>query len=157
MCVSTGAPASSKTLVQDISYPVVYVDSAILIRFPKEKTKWTDISVIQNKQVKRKKLYHDQLWIILFICSYKVWLAIASFFVFMILSAWIINRITNNLNSNAGHSQNTLTYWIFYFISVWSLSQGVLLFYLPLLNCYSITLKCFSQVLRWEIDRLHFD
>jgi hypothetical protein len=67
MCVSTGAPASSKTLVQDISYPVIYVDSAILIRFPKEKTKWTDISVIQNKQVKRNYLYHDQLWIIQFI------------------------------------------------------------------------------------------
>lgn len=51
MCVSTSAPASAKTPVQDISYPLVFVDSAILIPFPKEKTKWADISVIQNKQV----------------------------------------------------------------------------------------------------------
>jgi len=55
MCVSTSAPASSKTRVQDISYPVVYVDSAILIPFPKVKTKWVEASAIQNTEVKKKQ------------------------------------------------------------------------------------------------------
>ena len=56
MCVSTSAPASAKTPVQDISYPLVFVDSAILIPFPnKEKAKWAEyISVIQNKQVNNR-------------------------------------------------------------------------------------------------------
>jgi hypothetical protein len=55
MCVTISAPASSKTPVQDISYPVMYVDSAILIPFPKEKTKWIVTSTFKNNEVKRKK------------------------------------------------------------------------------------------------------
>jgi hypothetical protein len=55
MCVTTSAPASSKTPVQDISYPVVYVDSAILIPFPKEKTKWIVTSTFKNNEVKKKE------------------------------------------------------------------------------------------------------
>ncbi|EFX61815.1 hypothetical protein DAPPUDRAFT_271748 [Daphnia pulex] len=51
MCVTTSAPASSKTPVQDISYPVVYVDSAIVIPFPKEETKWIVTSTFKNKEV----------------------------------------------------------------------------------------------------------
>ncbi|EFX82839.1 hypothetical protein DAPPUDRAFT_240811 [Daphnia pulex] len=50
MCVTTSAPASSKTPVQDISYPVVYVDSAIVIPFPKEETKWIVTSTFKNKE-----------------------------------------------------------------------------------------------------------
>ncbi len=47
MCVTTSAPSSAKSLVSDISYPVLFVDAAILIPFPKEKTKWVDASTFQ--------------------------------------------------------------------------------------------------------------
>jgi hypothetical protein len=49
MCASTSAPSSAKFPVLDTSYPVVFVDSAILIPFPKEKTKWLEPSVFQNE------------------------------------------------------------------------------------------------------------
>ena len=47
MCVSTSAPSSARLLVLDVSYPVVFVDAAIVIPFPTEKTKWVDISAFQ--------------------------------------------------------------------------------------------------------------
>ncbi|EFX82837.1 hypothetical protein DAPPUDRAFT_240814 [Daphnia pulex] len=37
MCVTWGAPSLAKTSVMDVSYPVVYVDSSIMIPFPRQK------------------------------------------------------------------------------------------------------------------------
>jgi hypothetical protein len=64
MCVTTSAPSSAKLLVSDISYPVLFVDAAILIPFPKEKTKWVDASAFQSQaNIKLHKAYktYDKL------------------------------------------------------------------------------------------------
>jgi hypothetical protein len=39
MCVTWGAPSIAKASVMDVSYPVVYVDSSIMIPFPRQKSR----------------------------------------------------------------------------------------------------------------------
>jgi hypothetical protein len=122
MCVTTSAPSSAKLLVSDISYPVLFVDAAILIPFPKEKTKWVDASAFQSQaNIKLRKAYktYDKLW---FVFNFKAWLAIGCFFAFMILSAWIIHRLTKS-NPDM-ECQNSLSFWIFYYFCIWMLIQG---------------------------------
>ena len=42
MCINTIALDSPKRQVMDISYPILFVDTAILIPFPREESKWID-------------------------------------------------------------------------------------------------------------------
>jgi|688.fasta_scaffold1012992_1 hypothetical protein len=49
MCVTWSAPSSTKSQIVDVSYPVVFVDSSIIIPFPKEKNKvWIDQSTFEG-------------------------------------------------------------------------------------------------------------
>lgn len=49
MCVTWAAHSSSKSPILDVSYPVVFVDSSIIIPFPKEKNKvWIDHSTFEG-------------------------------------------------------------------------------------------------------------
>lgn len=49
MCVTTVAPSLTKVSIMEISSPVVYVDVAILIPFPTEKSKiWIDSPIFQG-------------------------------------------------------------------------------------------------------------
>ncbi|EFX82841.1 hypothetical protein DAPPUDRAFT_316351 [Daphnia pulex] len=105
MCVTTSAPSSAKLLVSDISYPVLFVDAAILIPFPKEKTKWVDASAFQS----------------------QAWLAIGCFFAFMILSAWIPHGHRLTKSHPDMECQNSLSFWIFYYFCIWMLIQGATL------------------------------
>lgn len=45
LCVTTAAPTSSKENILESAYPLVFVDAAIVIPFPSEKSKlWLDTS-----------------------------------------------------------------------------------------------------------------
>ncbi len=50
----------------------------------------------------------------------KTRMTISGTIVFIVLSTWLVHRFTN---SRADQSQNTLSYWSLYFVSVWT-SQG---------------------------------
>jgi hypothetical protein len=39
MCVTWGAPSLAKASVMDVSYPVVFTDSSIMIPFPRQKSR----------------------------------------------------------------------------------------------------------------------
>lgn len=49
MCVTTIPQTSAKILVMDMSFPVVYVDTAIIIPLPRTKDKWIDASAFQSR------------------------------------------------------------------------------------------------------------
>ncbi|XP_046456169.1 glutamate receptor ionotropic, kainate glr-3-like [Daphnia pulex] len=52
MCVTWGAPSIAKASVMDVSYPVVYVDSSIMIPFPRQKSKiWVQETTFEGLPV----------------------------------------------------------------------------------------------------------
>lgn len=44
MCVTTTAYSTTKARIMDLSYPVTWGDTAIIIPFPYESSKWTNTS-----------------------------------------------------------------------------------------------------------------
>nr|CAH0105719.1 unnamed protein product [Daphnia galeata] len=102
MCVTWVAHSSSKSPILDVSYPVVFVDSSIIIPFPKEKNKvWIDHSTFEGVSG----------------------LMIGGAFAFMIIATWITHRITN---SRLGLTSPNVFYWLYIYVSIWA-SQGLTL------------------------------
>ncbi|XP_057368411.1 glutamate receptor ionotropic, kainate glr-3-like [Daphnia carinata] len=100
MCVTMSAPASSKAKVVDISYPVVYADSAILVPFPKENSRtWFGTSSFQL----------------------PVWIVILVTLVATTVVSWIIIRVHS---SRLGVTAPTLGYWVVYYFGLWT-SQSI--------------------------------
>ncbi|KAI9558825.1 hypothetical protein GHT06_015614 [Daphnia sinensis] len=100
MCVTMSAAASSKAKIVDISYPVVYADSAILVPFPKENSRtWFGTSSFQL----------------------PVWIVILATFVATSVVSWVIVRVNSSrLNAKAP----TLGYWVVFYFGLWT-SQGI--------------------------------
>ncbi|KAI9558833.1 hypothetical protein GHT06_015622 [Daphnia sinensis] len=76
MCVTMSVASSNKAKILDVSYPVVYADSAILIAFPTEKSKiWSETSSFEA----------------------PAWIAILVTFIAIVLVSWIILRVNTGL------------------------------------------------------------
>ncbi|XP_057368414.1 glutamate receptor U1-like [Daphnia carinata] len=100
MCVTMSVASSSKAKIIDISYPVVYADSAILISFPTENSRiWSETS------------------------SFEVpaWIAILVTFITTVLVSWIIVRVNN---SRLVAKTPSLSYWFMFYFGLWT-AQGV--------------------------------
>ncbi|KAI9558826.1 hypothetical protein GHT06_015615 [Daphnia sinensis] len=92
MCVTMSAVSSSKSKLLDVSYPVVYADSAIVVPFPKENSRaWIGTSSFQI----------------------SAWVAMFVTLVVIIVVSWMIVRV-NHLKLDV--KAPSLSYWIvFYF------------------------------------------
>ncbi|XP_032798475.2 glutamate receptor U1 [Daphnia magna] len=99
MCVTLSAAAPSKSKILDVSYPVVYANSAIIIPFPKEASRaWFGISSFQ----------------------FSVWIAILVTFIVTTVVSWILVRVNS---SRLGVKAPTLGYWVVFYFGLWT-SQG---------------------------------
>ncbi|XP_032783809.2 glutamate receptor U1 [Daphnia magna] len=100
MCVTMSVASSGKANIVDISYPVVYADSAILIPFPTENSRiWSETSSFQV----------------------PAWIAILVTFIATVLVSWIIFRVSS---SRLGAKAPNLSYWFIFYFGLWT-SQGV--------------------------------
>lgn len=62
MCVTTIPLTSAKSLVIDMSFPVVFVETGIIIPFPNEKDKWINTSAFDS-QVLPKLRRNTKKWL----------------------------------------------------------------------------------------------
>ena len=110
--------AAAKTEIIDFSFPITYVDAAIVIPFPDENTNvWADSNAFQpNVSIRiEMTIVNHQLYRGYCMPISKAWIALLVTFVAVIISMWLIH-ISNN--SKQDRSKSSIAYWTLYFVGM---------------------------------------